>query len=357
MTEAEAARAARKRAFLAAAGWSEATLAPLAGDASNRRYERVGRSGAPARAVLMDAPRERGEDIGLFLAFTGWLRGLGLSAPEIYAADPGAGLALIEDLGDDLYARVAARDRALEAELYGAAVDLLADLAATPPPNVAVGAVGAVGAAERVAVQAYDDAVLLREAMLALEWWMRGATGAAPSADLAAEFAALIGEVCARPAADRSALVLRDYHTENLLWLPERAGAARVGLLDYQDALAGSPAYDLVSLLEDARRDTSADLRAAMIARHLATTGAEEDAFRADCAALGAQRNLKIVGIFARLWLRDGKAAYPPMIPRVWAHLRNDLTHPALAPLAAFVARHVPEPDGPALARLSAARP
>lgn len=339
------ARAAAKRHFLAGAGWGAAALAPLAGDASNRRYERAAKGAACA--VLMDAPAERGEDIGRFLAFTGWLRGLGLSAPEIYAADIGAGFALIEDLGDALFARVAAADPAQEAALYAAAVDLL-PLLSGPPALV-------VGAGAQASVDPYDEAVLEREAMLALDWWAKGA-GAEATADLAAEFKRLMAQATEGAAQDRRALVLRDYHAENLLWLPERRGDARVGLLDYQDALAGAPAYDLVSLLEDARRDTGAELREAMIARYLAASGDDRAAFRAGYAALGAQRNLKIVGIFARLWLRDGKPIYLDLIPRVWAHLQRDLAHPALAPLAAFVSRHIPAPEPAALARLKARR-
>lgn len=331
----EAARAARKRAFLDAAGWRGAALAPLAGDASNRRYERV--SDRARRAVLMDAPAERGEDIRPFLAVGAWLRGLGLSAPDVFAADEGAGFALLEDLGDALFARVCAAEPALEAELYAAAVDLLPALA--PPP---------------AAAPPYDEAVLVREAMLALDWWAAGATGAAPSEGLRAEFAGRVADACAAVAGDRRAFALRDYHAENLIWLPERRGAARVGLLDFQDALAGHPAYDLVSLLEDARRDTEPALRAAMLARRIDATGEDPEAFRAAHAALGAQRNLKIVGIFARLRLRDGKPQYLDLIPRVWAHLGRDLEHPALARLAGFVAAHVPPPTPAALARVRA---
>ncbi|MFT6775685.1 MAG: aminoglycoside/choline kinase family phosphotransferase [Paracoccaceae bacterium] len=156
------------------------------------------------------------------------------------------------------------------------------------------------------------------------------------------------------PAAPGAALVLRDYHAENLIWLPDRAGPARVGLLDHQDALIGHPAYDLASVLEDARRDTSPTLRAAMLARYCAATGADPDTFGAAFAILAAQRNLKIVGIFARLCIRDGKPSYVDLIPRVWAHLARDLAHPALADLAQFVAAHVPPPDAPVLARLRA---
>ncbi len=337
-------REAAKRGFLEVAGWRGATLSPLAGDASNRRYERVAHGAR--KAVLMDAPAERGEDIRPFLAVGDWLRSLGLSAPETYAADADLGFALLEDLGDALFARVSAAEPAREAELYAAAVDLLPALS-PPPARLSAPGFDAPPAP-------YDAAVLLREAMLALDWWKAGATGAAPSADLSAEFAARIGEATAAVAPDRSAFALRDYHAENLLWLPDRKGAARVGLLDYQDALAGSPGYDLVSLLEDARRDTSPELREAMLARRIAATGAEPESFRAAYAALGAQRNLKIVGIFARLRLRDGKPHYLSLIPRVWDHLQRDLAHPALAPLAGFVARHIPAPTPQALARVRA---
>jgi len=345
-----AARDAAVRAFLDAHGWGGAALSPLAGDASNRRYLRLSRDGVPA--VLMDAPPERGEDVRPFVAMTDWLRGQGLSAPEIYARDLGAGLLLLEDLGDALYARHIAADPRSEADLYGAAVDLLVHMADCPPPP----AIGSAGAETPLA--SYDGAVLLREAALVTDWWLPGATGAAASPDLAAEFGGLIAQATQPVASARDIVVLRDYHAENLFWLPDRPGLGRIGLLDYQDALAGHAAYDLVSVLEDARRDTAPALQEAMLARYLAARpGIDGNAFRHAYAVLGAQRNLKIVGIFARLALRDGKPAYAGLIPRVWRHLQRDLAHPALAPLAAFVRRHVPEPDAAARARLVAKVP
>lgn len=325
--------------WLRAHGHDPAALAPLAGDASNRRYLRH-----PA-GVVMDAPPEKGEDTRPFLALTHWLRAAGHSAPEPRAADPGRGFLLLEDLGDNLFARVAGR--VPEAELYGAAIDLLAALAALPPPAEIAHPHGTQPLAP------YDAAVLEREAMLAPDWYLAAARGR-PAEGLRAEFAHLLAAATAAVAPARHVVVLRDYHAENLLWLPGRSGTARVGLLDYQDALAGHPAYDLVSLLEDARRDTAPELRAAMLARFLARTGQEPEAFRAAYAALGAQRNLKIVGIFARLCLRDGKPGYLRLIPRVWDHLMRDLAHPGLAPLAAWVARHLPPPEPALLAALAA---
>ncbi len=197
--------------------------------------------------------------------------------------------------------------------------------------------------------------MLAREAALVREWWLPAATGAAPSPELAAEFDGLVAQATATVEPVREVLVLRDYHGDNLIWLPERAGVARIGLLDYQDALAGHAAYDLMSLLEDARRDTSLELREAMIARYLGRRPELDGAaFRAAYAALGAQRNLKIVGIFARLAIRDGKPRYLDLIPRVWGHLMRDLADPALAPLAGWVARHLPPPEPATLARVAA---
>lgn len=319
--------------FLTGCGWGAAQVAPLAGDASNRRYLRLDRAGEPA--VLMDSPVEKGEDVRPFVAVTEALRARTLSAPALHAADTGNGLLLLEDLGDALYARRCADDPSLEPPLYEAAVDLLTGLRAGPSDDV----------------PPYDAAVLEREAALLTDWWLPAAGGDA-SPELRAEYLGLIAEATRDVAEDRSSLVLRDYHAENLLWLPDREGLARVGLLDYQDALLGHPAYDLVSLLEDARRDVSPGLAEAMIARFLeARPDLDPDAFRAGYDTLGAQRNAKIVGIFARLCRRDGKPGYLDLIPRVWAHFQRDLSAPHLSALRAFVDCHIPAPTPEMLAR------
>jgi aminoglycoside/choline kinase family phosphotransferase len=296
----------------------------------------------------MDAPPRFGEDVRPFVAMTDWLRQRGLSAPAIAAADTARGLLLLEDLGDDLFTRLLAATPEREPALYAAAVDLLAELAVVPAPEM-------LGPEDcRVDLPPYDRAVLAREAALVREWWIPAATGAAPAPDLAAEFDALVRDATTAVETVRDVVVLRDYHADNLIWLPRRRGSARVGLLDYQDALSGHAAYDLVSLLEDARRDTPRELNEAMILRFLKRCSALEPvAFRAAYAALGAQRNLKITGIFARLAIRDGKPRYLDLIPRVWSHLARDLAHPSLAPLAAWVARHVPAPEPATLARVA----
>ncbi len=321
-------RAERFLAFLEDEGETDVT--PVPGDASNRRYSHAGPH------IAMDAPYALGEDVRPFVAVTEMLRRRGLSAPEIIAGDAADGFLLLENLGDGLFARLCADDPAMEGPLYGAAVDVLHALAVEPGD----------------AVPPYDMAVMEREGALLTEWWCPAA-GAGASADRDAEWRGLLRAAMDGVAGDRSALVLRDYHAENLLWLPERDGDARVGLLDYQDALIGHPAYDLVSLLEDARRDVSPGLAEAMIARFLARRG-DLDAgdFRRDYDLIGAQRNAKIVGIFARLCVRDGKPRYLSMIPRVWAHLMRDLG--AAPALREFVARYVPEPTADVLARIAA---
>ncbi len=320
--------------FLREAGWAAAARVPLAGDASARRYERLARGSA--RAVLMDVPPESGLTVAPFLAVTAWLRRHGFSAPEVLAADEGAGLALLEDLGDGLFAMLCAGG-ADEAALYGAAVDVLAELQALPPPS------------DGWTPPPYDMAFLMREVRLALEWYLPAATGRAVPEALGAEYDALAAAALA-PVAVQSVPVLRDYHAENLLWLPERDGRARVGLLDYQDMLFGHPAYDLVSLLSDARRDVG--VGPAMLDRYLALTGADRECFLAAAAVLSAQRNLKILGLFTRLARRDGKARYVALLPRVWGNLGHDLAHPVLAPLAGFVRAHLPAPDDSVRARI-----
>jgi N-acetylmuramate 1-kinase len=331
--------------FLAQEGWGWAKREPLAGDASARRYERLRRGGRLAGAILMDMPPESGLDVRPFLAVTAWLRAGRYSAPEVLGADRRRGLVLLEDLGDDLFAILCAREPKREAGLYGAAIDLLADLQRRPPPGADVG----------WAPPPYDMALMLREARLIVEWYLPAATGRPAPPDLAAEFDALAEAAFAEVAAARQTAVLRDYHAENLLWLPRRAGHARVGMLDYQDMLVGHPGYDLVSLLEDARRDVSGELRAAMLARYFERSGADPEAFGAAAHVLAAQRNLKIVGLFTRLCRRDGKPRYLGYLPRVWTNLAGDLAHPALARLGGFVARHFPPPEADIVHRIEAA--
>ena len=330
-------RDALVRRFADDAGWPEAELRALDGDASRRRYFRAVRETGGC-AMLMDAPPLTDGSAPAFAHVTRILAARGLSVPAILHDDAARGFLLLEDLGDDLYSRLCIENPAGEQGWYEAAVDLLGALrvqsdAPDLPP--------------------YDDATLQREAALLCDWWMPAA-GMEVSADLSAEYLGLMTEATASVAAARGAVVLRDYHADNLIWLAEREGIGRVGLLDYQDALLGHPAYDLVSLLEDARRDVAPELAAHLLSRYLsANPDQDAEAFRAAYDTLGAQRNAKIVGIFARLCLRDGKSRYLSMIPRVWAHLMRDLSAPHLGELRGFVARHVPPPTPELLARIA----
>jgi aminoglycoside/choline kinase family phosphotransferase/GTP:adenosylcobinamide-phosphate guanylyltransferase len=318
--------------FLSRAGWAAADRENLAGDASFRRYERVCLE--DAQAVLMDAPPPQ-EDVRPFMAVTRYLEEQGFSAPHILNADTHAGFLLLEDLGDDRYGRLIARAPDLERQLYEAAVDLLVSLHSAP-----VAAKLPYGTGDHP-LPLYDEALLLREAGLFTDWYLPALFNAPVAVAEKNRFNELWRAAFKNLDNQHPVLVLRDYHADNLMWLPERAGLARVGLLDYQDAVIGHAAYDLVSLLQDARRDVSPALEEAMIGRYLqgaAKAGQALDgtAFRTAYAILGAQRNTKIIGIFMRLCLRDGKDTYLSLIPRVWALLERDLAHPALAGLAAW---------------------
>lgn len=324
-------REAQIKAFLTKAGWADADRHALAGDASARRYERL--SIGNLRAVLMDAPPPD-EDVSAFVKVTGFLRNLGLSAPQIHASDASNGFLLLEDLGDDLFAQVCNATPGEETRLYKNAVDLLGELHKTPAPPP-------------INLPPYDDTVYHREAKLVCDWYLDN-----PSPAVRSAFTAALDAALAKLSDAPKVVVLRDYHAENLIDLPDRQGTARVGLLDYQDALIGHPAYDLVSLLEDARRDTSTTLQEAMIEHYLDLSGADPQSFRRDYAILGAQRNLKIIGIFGRLCVRDGKDRYLDMIPRVAAHLARDVSHPALGEMKTWINDHLPAPRDAVLAAI-----
>lgn len=323
-------RAARIAGFLAVNGWAGIAPVPLAGDASFRRYYRL--TDGSRRAVLMDAPPPEQEKLPAYIGVAETLRRLGLSAPEIYAVDPGAELLLIEDFGDDTFTRALASGAGEDA-LYALAIDTLIALQR------------AVAEAGLPDLPLYDEARLLTEASLLVDWYVPAALGHRLPEAVRAEYLDLWSVALRRAAPNRPMLVLRDYHVDNLMRLPDCAGVKGCGILDFQDAVIGSPAYDLVSLLEDARRDVPPALREAMTERYLAAfPDIDRGGFRRGAAILAAQRNAKIVGLFVRLWQRDGKPAYLAHLPRVWRLLEADLAEPALAPLARWLDRHLPPP-------------
>ncbi|MBW0145061.1 aminoglycoside phosphotransferase family protein [Sphingomicrobium clamense] len=307
--------------FLAESGWGGAEILPLAGDASFRRYFRVEHPEL-GRAVLMDAPPEH-EDVRPFIAIAEHLDAQGLRAPRILGRDLEKGLLLLEDFGDDRVGPVLADDRSRERAIYEAAVDTLVDLVRRPLPDD---------------LPPYDEAALKREVMLFPEWYAPALELEVDVDGFVAAWQASWGGLLERTA-DKPVLVLRDYHADNLMLLAEGG----LGLLDFQDALAGHAAYDLVSLLQDARRDVDPALERAMLDRFIdALEIADREEFEADYALLGAQRNVKILGIFTRLWKRDGKDHYLALQPRVWGLLERDLAHPALAQVKAWFDDNVP---------------
>lgn len=321
-------------AFLNTTEWSTAKRGNLAGDASNRRYERLTMQNGNT-AVLMDAPPDKGEDITPFVAIAEFLSTKGLSAPAIIAQDQTHGFLLLEDLGDAIFARVMETQPNLEHTLYEAAIDVLVDLHRSAPP---------------ADLPPYDQTTMSQMAAHAWRWYRRGAGLQYEQQAIAFEHA--FAEVLSQYAAETSVLIQRDYHAENLIWLPERNGVARVGLLDFQDAMAGHPAYDLVSLLQDARRDVPENIEREIIQRYVTQTGTPHDAFDAAYHVLGAQRNLRIIGVFARLSLHIGKPHYVDFLPRVWGYLERDLAHPALSTVADRILSDLPKPTADLMQRL-----
>jgi hypothetical protein len=317
--------------FLAQHGWDGVERRRLADDASFRRYVRLMDARLGRRAVLMDAPPEK-ENVGPFVMLARHLKSLGFSAPAVMADDPAHGLLLLEDLGDDTYTKMLAAG-VDEETLYALAVDVLIGLHRRP-------------AAEVIPrdLPPYDYPHLLAEAMLLFDWYLPAVLGRRGTVAAQQDYVtAWLGQVLPKLSALQPTLVLRDYHVDNLMWLPDRMGVARCGLLDFQDAVVGPRAYDLMSLLEDARRDIDPMLVDAMMARYLAAfPDLDRAAFAADLAILGAQRHAKVIGIFTRLCVRDGKPDYLVHIPRVWRLLLRSVRHPVLAPLAEWLDRYLP---------------
>jgi N-acetylmuramate 1-kinase len=345
--------------FLAKTPYAEADAEYLQGDASTRAYARLVR---PDRsAILMNAPRQPdgppvrdgkpysalvhlAEDVAPFVAVGEELRRRGLAAPAIYAFDLDQGFLIIEDLGDQVFGAEIAHGTPI-AELYAPAVDVLLAIAKEPP----LALLPIEGHAPHP-LPAYDADALLTEALLLVDWFWPAVHGAPAAQAVRDEFIGLWQPPLAAAASSDKALILRDFHSPNLMWLPGRAGLQRVGLLDFQDALAGPAAYDLVSLLQDARLELPEALEAELLGRYCAARSASDrqfssDAFRTLYATLGAQRNSKILGIFARLAKRDGKRGYLTHIPRVARYLERNLAHPALARLSAWYRRELPPAD------------
>ncbi|MEE9272031.1 MAG: phosphotransferase [Robiginitomaculum sp.] len=333
--------------FLTKCGWGKATRNPVSGDASARRYTRLDLNGECA--VLMDAPytpqdddpmsyNTRAKIAGLnpnaFICLASALIRRGFSAPKIFGANLKQGLLLLEDFGDTLFATVLEKNPNLESKIYSEAISVLASIYRSSISS------DLAAYSTHWHVGNYDKVALQTEVDLFFDWYL-------PEFDMGLkstakqEWADLWQDSFQSLNAHAPGLALRDYHAENVFWLPKREGPARIGLIDFQDALFAHPAYDLVSLLEDARRDVSRSIVPMLISQFCREAGIEEDEkFHAAYAVSAAQRNAKILGLFVRLARRDKKRHYLDFIPRVAAHFRRDLSAPALADLKKWTQIH-----------------
>jgi N-acetylmuramate 1-kinase len=354
---ARAARLAARRCFLNECGYQEALCERLTGDASTRSYQKL--LLGKRTLILMDSPRRPdgppvrngkpysaiahlAEDVKPFIAIARALRALGFSTPEVFAADLDDGFIVLEDLGAELI--VAGNPPAPIKVRYEAAVHILGTLHKLKlPPRLPV------APQVEYRIPTYDMDAFLIESELLIDWYLPN-YGTAPSAVAREDFVRLWRDALEPPLAQPKTWVLRDYHSPNLIWLPERRGLGCLGLIDFQDALLGPAAYDLASLLQDARVDVPEALELELMGRYvrgrsIADTTFDVPQFAMIYATLAAQRASKILGIFTRLNRRDGKPQYLRHLPRVWGYLQRSLRHPALAQLAAWYEQHVPPPD------------
>jgi tRNA threonylcarbamoyl adenosine modification protein YjeE len=353
---AQVARLKALRQFLDEAGYTEAKRQRMAGDASTRSYARLIRDDGVV--ILMNSPRRPdgpaiydgqsysaavhlAEDVKPFVAIAGGLRARGFSAPSIHHADLDAGFLITEDFGSTGF--VEGDPPQPIAERYEAAVDMLAALHRQALPEV-------LPLAPQISypMPAFDTDALLVEIGLMLEWYLPD-RGVEPTSNMRAEFVTMWRELLSKPAQAPKTWVMRDFHSPNLIWLDERSGTSRVGIIDFQDAVLGPAAYDLVSLLQDARIDVPEALELALLTRYIKARRAADDTFDPAGFAelyviMSAQRNTRLLGTFARLNRRDGKPQYLRHQPRIWTYLSRSLAHPALSRIRQWYSANVPPP-------------
>ena len=317
--------------FLAQTDWAEATLLPLAGDASTRRYYRA--QMGDETAILMDVgPNERGQLVK-FETIAQHLTDHHLSAPNILASDHERYL-LIEDFGDALYPKVVADDPGMETDLYARAIDAIR---AIPPLEN---------------LKPYGPREMVPAVDLLFDWYHPLGNGIAESGDRFSDLKESLQDLLNTYLTNAPVFIHRDFHAENLIWLPDRDGHAAVGLLDFQDAVLGDPTYDIASLLNDARRDVSAEVRNKTISHFLESSGMMKSKFEVCFALCTVQRNMRIMGIFAKLCIEAGKTQYTELLPRVWRDLRLALEHPSLNGFKLLFLSNIPEPTAKIIARI-----
>jgi N-acetylmuramate 1-kinase len=343
--------------FLAATEQASARREFFEGDASSRRYEKLTADDG-SHMLLMDMPQRPdgpivkygkpysqiahlAENITAVVAINRHLVSLGYSAPRVPAFDLQSGFGLIEPLGDQVFGRMMLAGEDMQEPLETAAA-LLADMVDKPWPRQPEAAPGITHM-----VDDYDERAQLIEVDLLPSWFIPHARGVHATGEQKQEFAAIWSSLLPMARSATPVWNIRDFHSPNLLWIPDRTGLQRVGIIDSQDALMGHPAYDLVSMAQDARVDISPSMEEHLIAHYCAIRiskgGFDQAAFMTAYAVLGAQRATKILGIFARLNKRDGKPAYLRHMPRVSRYLRRNLAHPAVMPLRSWIERHLPE--------------
>ena len=347
--------------FLKKSGWKNFDRTRLKGDASSRRYERV--TSQNQNAILMITPqaenknyeissgktknresmgynslaRLAGNKVEAFTCIAKELSIRGFSAPKIFASDLSKGLLLLEDLGDNLFSKFIQNNENQEKKLYSAAVDCLAAIyRSTFSKNL-------IFENSFWDLEVYDDVAMLAEVDLLLDWYAKD-LGHQIDSQNKKIWHSIWKKLFINFEAVAPGLGLRDFHAENIFWLNEREGTGNIGLIDFQDALFVHPAYDLVSLVEDARRDVSPEISEILIDRFCQQSGIKNDErFRSAYAIMGAQRNAKILGIFIRLAKRDKKLQYLDFIPRVKGHLMKNLNSPCCDELKQWLEQNIPE--------------
>tara|TARA_A100001037_G_scaffold293104_1_gene309287 strand:- start:1948 stop:2946 length:999 start_codon:yes stop_codon:yes gene_type:complete len=319
-------RAKEQKEFLQSQGLTQSNQTILAADASFRTYYRIQKDGKSW--VLMDAPPAK-ESTQEFIAIAKYLRGIGINAPQIFGEDAENGFLLIEDFGDQKFSTILEiSNHEEEHRLYGAAISLLLALQNSSPPSW---------------LPRYTTEILMEEVGLFINWFWPMAKLSPITTSALKEYREAWKNVLATTDTLGNVVVLRDFHVDNLMWITNRTGPKQIGILDFQDALSGSPIYDLVSLLEDVRRDVRKDLVHDLKNQYLASCKLAPDEFEYVYAALSAQRNTKILGIFTRLWRRDGKSQYLELLPRTWRLLDHSLKNPALSTLQQWFGEHFPQ--------------
>lgn len=320
-------RAATIEGFLTVAGWQSAERRPLAGDLSSRRYERLMRADGTT-AVLMDDDGA-GSSVAEFVRIAEWLKSANLSAPRVFAQDLLRGLLLLEDLGDRKVSGFAAPEE--REVVYGVILDLLVLIRAQRPPELGKPDAGTLVDMTRLADGHYPGI----------------------RSDRLVKFRKHLGRILSDLEGDAPCVSLRDFHADNLMWLPDRPGLARIGILDFQDAFLTHPVYDVVSLLTDARQDVAPALRDKMVDAYLARTGDDSERFRLAFAAFSLQRNLRILGVFARAAKEMGNRKHLTKLPRVYGYLISALDHPEFADFASDVRAAIPKPTPDLIGQLA----